>query len=677
MRAEGPLRRWSALEAGRFVLWVPVLLGVGILLWTAGPLDQPAGLIALVGLLFAVLWRLAYRREAAWAFHVARAATVLLLGALIIEVRTDIVRTPLVPSGMPATELVGTLERVEQRQDDLRYTLRVETLGNLPTDDLPRRVRIVWRGEAGSAQAGDRVRTRVQVSPPPGPALPGGYDFSRQMIYQGIGGSGFAYQPMQVLDSGGAGFSLRVEALREDVADRIETIVGGAEGAVAAALVTGKRERIPDRVVDALRDAGLAHLLAISGLHMGLVCGFLFWTARMLLTRSAYLTLTMPVKKWAAFAALVGGAGYLLLSGGAWSALRAYIMAAVVFGAILFDRQGISLRNVAIAATIILVFRPEALLSPGFQMSFAAVVTLIAAFEVIEQRFPRSKDYSVLGHVTRFVSGLTMTSVLAGMATGPFAMFHFGRLATFGLLGNLLAVPLVTLAVMPALVLAMFLMPFGLDGPILVLVGYGLRLVIAIAQWTSGLPYAVQLIPQVAPAGILCASAGLILLALLRAPWRLSGGFLCLVAPLLSLQTTQPSVFLSRDLRNVGVVQEGGASLAVLSQRRDRFSVEAWQQALGMAQDSTATTLRADCDDRPCALLPGGIVLIPDRTDLTVACTEATIVVMRARAVAGDRERCAVRLIHLDADGRHPPASLTMTREGWELQLALGAAKAL
>ncbi|NNU17169.1 DUF4131 domain-containing protein [Parvularcula sp. ZS-1/3] len=652
---------WAEMEARRFILLAPCLMAAGILLWLGT--DEPPGLFLLLPLLGVTLasWAISVRQMRDGPMLGFRMMSMVLGGMALIALRTELVEAPLVPAGMEAVTVTGHVAKVEQREGDTRYTVRVESLSGLERSELPRKVRIVWRGE-GDARAGDRVSIRAELRPPPGPAVPGGYDFSRQMRYQGIGGSGFSYAPPAVLERGGSGFGDAVQDLREKVADRIEGVIGGPEGAIAAALATGKRERIPEFAVSALRDAGLAHLLAISGLHMGLVCGFLFWGLRTALVRSERLTLNFPVKKWAAAGALLGGLFYLAMSGGGWSAQRAYIMAAVVFGAILFDRRGISLRNVAVAAIIIMVIRPEAVAAPGFQMSFAAVITLIAAFSFIEERWPREGERTRLTKAMGFTGGLFLTSLLAGLATGPFAAFHFGRIASYGLLGNMLAMPIVTLAVMPALVLAMFLMPLGLDALVLLLVGQGLGMVLRIAQWTAGLPGAAGLVPQLAPAGIVLASAGLLTLALLRAPWRLAGAaFLALALPL-SFSAPPPDVYISRDLRNVGVVTGDPARpLAILSKRRDRFTVEAWLQAIGSRVE--VKSLDAPCRARDVACSVGGlsegqVIILSGREGLAAACDGAALVILRSRALPGDAEGCSAELVALDSTGRFPATTL-------------------
>ena len=636
--------------------------------------DEPPSLLisALLATVFAALWIIGERRHRLWVVYGSRVGACFFAGMALIALRTEHVKAPVVPDGLQPVTVTGVLEEIELRERDRRYTIRVERMSRLGADAAPYRVRVVWRGDPGDAAPGDRVQLRASISPPPGPAMPGGYDFARAMSYERIGGSGFAYAPPAVIERGGTGFQASIERLRDRIADRIETAVGGPEGAVTAALVTGKRERIPEGVVEDLRDAGLAHLLAISGLHMGLVCGFLFFAIRWVLSRFEELALHFPIKKWAAIGALSGGAFYLLLSGGAWSAQRAFIMASIVFLAILFDRRGISLRNAALAALVIIILRPEAVISAGFQMSFAAVVALIATFSFIEDKLPRSDDQGGLMKALRFIGGLALTSFVAGLATAPFALFHFGRFASYGLLANMLAMPIITLAVMPAAVMALFVMPLGLDGLVFALVGRGVEMVIGIAAWTANLPGAVQLVPSVPTSGFLFGVCGLFVLAIFRAPWRLAGLGL-VIAPLVFPAKHQvPDVFVSRDLRNVGVRLEGeGASLALLSKRRDRFTAEIWLRSLAVEPDVKAQETLSVCGNDVCyqSLLGGGEVAVLETSDdLATACERAEIVILRTYLT--ENLQCQAFLLTLDDAARAPAATLTRGPAGWEMQVA-------
>ena len=331
----------------------------------------------------------------------------------------------------------GTITQIDHRPTSERYVIDVEMLEAVAPDSTPARVRVTWRGDPAPVLAGDRVNILARLSPPPAPAVPGGFDYGQQLYFERIGAVGFAMsQPTPNAAERAITFCTRLENWRTMIADRIIDKSQSPAGSVAAAVVTGRRDQIPPDYTDRLRDTGLAHLLAISGLHMGLVCGYLFVALRFVFVLNERWAILYPVKKWPALAALAGGTLYLALSGGAWSAQRAYIMAGITFAAVLVDRQAISLRNVALAALVILILRPEALISAGFQMSFAAVMALVATYQAIEPRLRRARHRRFVERLGLYLLGLFITSLVAGLATAPFAMFHFNRIAVHGLWAN-------------------------------------------------------------------------------------------------------------------------------------------------------------------------------------------------------------------------------------------------
>ena len=657
------LRRWAAAEARRFILFAPVLMILGVasyLSLSAEPPRWPAPLaVAASGAGWALLGRQAALR---W---VCRAAFFAALGFALIQLRAHLFAAPVIERETPPVTVEGVLEAVETRSSGLRYTVRVVRIGGFAQADLPAKVRVTWRGQPTSARPGDRVRLRAVLSPPPPPTMPGGYDYARQLWFERIGGVGFSYTGARVTAPADAlAISTRIERLRERVADRVEA-GAGAQGGLAAALVTGKRERVPDETVEVLRDTGLAHLLAISGLHMGLVCGFLFAALRFALARWEYAALEWPIKKIAAAAAMAGGAAYLVLSGAPVSAQRAFIMAAVTFGAVLFDRQAISLRNVALAALIVLVLRPEAAASAGFQMSFMAVTVLVAAYSWWEakRRADILERLSRPGRAAQFLGGLFATSALAGFATGPFAAYHFGRIAVYGLPANMAVMPLVTLGVMPVAVGGLLAMPLGLDAAFWWVMGRLLGSALAGASWFAGLPGAVALVAQAPAAAFALTLGGMLALCLLTAPWRLAGLLALPAAAVLTALSPPADVFIGRDARQVAVrtQTEEGPALSLLSRRRDRFSVQTWLEHLGLDADLKAQPKFGECGGPACsANLPGGGTLTVATTPEAAAraCREAAVVVYAAWAPQA-LASCPARLFTAHEVARSGPVTLS------------------
>ncbi|MEO1137051.1 MAG: ComEC/Rec2 family competence protein, partial [Pseudomonadota bacterium] len=366
------ISRWAALDAARITLWTPVAIGIGAGIYF-GLKAEPDWRLAVVAMIVSMVLAVRLTRMR----KLFSALTLFAVGFVAADWRTHTVEAPQLSRELGIVETIGRIISVEEGATQRRYVLAVEAIDGLDGGDLPARVRITWRGDEFDAKPGDRVTVRAGLSPPPPPVAPGAFDFARQLYFKQIGGVGFAVTAPEV-DQTAEKSTIQVaaasiESLRLSLAQRIVDAAPGEGGAILAAIVTGKRGAISDRAEAALRDAGLAHLLAISGLHMGLATGLVFFTVRYGLAAIEPIALRFPIKKWAAAAALASGLFYLILSGGGWSARRAFIMAAIIFAAVLVDRRALSLRNVAVAAVIILLTTPEALFSPGFQMSFAAV----------------------------------------------------------------------------------------------------------------------------------------------------------------------------------------------------------------------------------------------------------------------------------------------------------------
>ncbi|HSR56480.1 MAG TPA: ComEC/Rec2 family competence protein, partial [Alphaproteobacteria bacterium] len=382
------------------------------------------------------------------------------------------------------------------------------------------------------------------------------------------------------------GANLWVADLRARLFARITRALPGSSGGIAAALMTGERGRIPEETMEAMRAAGLAHLLAISGLHIGLVTGILFFGLRALLALFPGLALNWPIKKWAAGAALAGGFAYMLLTGATVPTQRVFLMAALVLGAVMLDRSALNMRLVAFAAMVILLIAPASLTGPSFQMSFAAVAALIAGYEVL--RGPMSRlvaDGGVSRRGLAYIAGVGITTLIAGLATAPFALYHFNRFAVFGLAANLGAVPLTAFWIMPFAVLAYLLMPFGLESLALQPMGLGISWVIAIAEAISSSPGASLHVPTMPIWGLGLITIGGLWLILWRRPWRLAG-LAGIVAGLLSIAAAPaPDLLISGDGRSLAIRDPNGA-LIFADSGGSRFQRDIWLRRSGLAGEA-------------------------------------------------------------------------------------------
>ena len=401
--------------------------------------------------------------------------------------------------------------------------------------------------------------------------------------------------------------ALKIQQLRWRVSARIHSVLPGSTGAIASALITGDRGGISEEDESALRDAGLAHVLAIAGLHMALVGLGLFWVVRAFLALFPSIALTQPIKKWAAVAALCSATFYLVISGAATPANRAYIMLSVMLVAILVDRPAISMRSVGLAATIILLLRPETIVEPGFQMSFSAVVALVAVAEW-ERARPHRESMLPLPGVRRYMRGIATTSFVGSIATAPYAAFHFDRATHFAVLGNLLAMPIMAFVTMPAAALAIFLMPFGLDEYPLRVMGWGIDAMLHVGRWVAHLPGSVSLVSAWPTSALVCLSFGGLWIALWRTSWRWLGAIPIGIAAGLILWSQPPDLLVARDGMTVAVRNSGG-QLRLLRKPADKYSAEEWLKRDG-DDHGVAIAISSDgvnCDSLGCiARAPNG-----------------------------------------------------------------------
>ncbi|HKQ10639.1 MAG TPA: ComEC/Rec2 family competence protein, partial [Rhizomicrobium sp.] len=470
-----------AAERDRWPLWLPVALGTGSGVYFALPAEPPV-LFAWVALVLtwgaatlAIVGRSRWRFAFLWALLAA-----LLLGFGLAKLRETRVHTPVLERGVVA-HLTGRLVSREPRANGERLVLEEVRSGGL--DPLPRRVRVAMRAGA-DFQPGDWLSLTARLDTPPAPSEPGANDLGRSLYFQSIGAVGFAYGRAHAVPPAhppafGQRIGDAVERLRLAMTQRIQTALPGSTGGIAASLITGERGGIAEEDEEALRDAGLAHILAISGLQMAMVGGGIFWLLRALLAAIPALVLHYPIKKWAAVGALAGSIFYLTISGAAPSAVRAFVMFATVMLAVLLDRPALTMRSLALAAAILLMLQPEAIADPGFQMSFAAVAGLVAVAEWEGQR----ERAAPRGALYRYVHGTVMTSLIGSLATLPYALFYFERATHYGVLGNLIAMPVMGFWVMPAAALSVVLMPLGLDGFGLQLLARGIEIMVESGRW--------------------------------------------------------------------------------------------------------------------------------------------------------------------------------------------------
>lgn len=649
-------------ERERWVLWVPVFLGAGIALYFAMPGEPPpwSGLLFTLGVFG--LYLLAGERLP---LRLALGALLALgVGFTAVEARTTWLRTPILQRPLGPVPVEGRVANVERLDKGVRVTLADPHIPRLTPDLTPPAVRIRLRPTDTAPPAGTRVRILAALRPPPDSPEPGAYDFRRSAFYQGIGAVGFAFKTPEVVAPAPVGIvgwiNDRVVALRELIADRVAARLSGAPAMIAIALLNGEQTGIPPDDLQAMRVSGLQHILSISGLHISLVAALFYFFARAALALWEGVALRYPIKKWAAAFAILATLAYMMLVGAQVPTLRSVLMTALAMVAILADRSVLSPRAIAVAGILCLLYQPEQLPGPSFQMSFGAVLALISAYEVLRGPLNRwRKDGGWLRRAALFVGGLCLTSIISTIATMPFCLYHFQQVANYGVLANLIGIPITELWIMPLCLLAYVAMPFHLEGWIIDMIGWGCDGILWTARITAALPGAALHGAALSDLAFGLLVVGGLWLMLWRRRWRLAGlapiALGCVLAPL----TPRPDMVVSGGGTMVAV-RDGGGKLWLSSSRGGGFEVETWgKRDGGEGRPPAWPTVGTDdgslrCDSLGCLYHPdlyrperrdpaapdGRLVAIAwTRDALAEDCDNADLVISRVPAAGCDAPR--------------------------------------
>ncbi len=640
---------WRA-EAPAFPLWAPVFLGLGIQLWFMAPVEPaPVAHLALVagfGAAALAFRRAVGRRPLLWA-----ALGLVVLGVSVAGLRARIVAAPVLAASVDAT-VEGVIREISQTASGRPRVLLddVFLFGSGP-GETPARVRVALRKAADleGLAPGMRVSIFARLGPPAGPVEPGGFDFRRMAWFDGLGAVGFARSAPAALEAGAAGpwrrAALALAALRVRIAEGFRAALPGERGAFAAAVTVGERYGVPKEANEALRAANLAHLLAISGLHMGLVTGLVFSAARLLLAAIPWTAAHWRTKRIAAIVALVAATGYLFLSGAEVATQRSWIMVAVALTAVLLDRPAITLRALAAAAALILLVAPESLLSVGFQMSFAATAAIVAGFEKARgaRLAERAERAGRARPVILWLAALAATSLLAGLATAPYSAFHFNRMANYGLIANLAAVPAMGFWVAPFGLLAALLAPFGLEGWAVEAMGAGIGAILRVARFVAGLDGATSAVAAAPPAALWLVTFGGLCLCLGRALLPPVGALLAALGVALFLAGAhRPALLVAPDAKLLGALGTEGRALDRRS--GEGFAARSWLQSDGDEADQKEAAARPGLERGPLGpvapLANGWRVAVvteerPCAAELAALCDERTLVLTLRNFDAG------------------------------------------
>ncbi|MEX1233789.1 MAG: ComEC/Rec2 family competence protein [Roseovarius sp.] len=608
------------LQRGHLIGWAPVCLGAGIGLYFSLPGEPGLAMYAALGGMGVALL-IAARLIGQAASPLAIGAALIVAGCLLAGARAHTVSGPVL-GWRYYGPIEGRVVGIDRSSSDaVRVTLDRVKLARVPPHRTPSRVRVSLHSDmlGAAPQPGLYMGATGHLSPPSGPVEPGGFDFQWHAWFQGLGAVGYTRVPIVGLappEGGQVMFRIRMA-----LSARVQAALPGEAGGFAAAIMTGDRSGIGQDTLTALRVSNLAHLLAISGLHMGLLTAFVFGALRYGLALIPWLALRAPVKPVAAALALVVAAFYLGLSGGSIATERAFIMVAVMLVAVMLSRRALSLRAVALAALIVLLLRPEALLSPGFQMSFAATTALIAVFGWLQHdAVPSGPKW------LRPIIAVIISSGVAGLATAPIAAAHFNQIAHYGLIANLASVPLMGVLVMPAAVLAVCLLPFGLEGAGLWIMAWGLDWILGVAHWIASQEGARGMVPSPGSGVLPLLSLGALIVILWQGRLRAVGALPMIAALVLWSEVERPRVLISDTGGLVGVMTPSGRALSAAS--GDGFAAQNWLENDGDSATQEEAAARWPVENLP-ADWPRLVALRGKRAAVGLSgCTDARWLVM-------------------------------------------------
>src|SRR5271165_1715976 len=643
------------VEERRFFLWLPVAAMGGVALNLAADREPvlwlPAGLAAV----FAALAWVSSARPFALGLSLALAA--LFAGFLAMSLRAQRVAAPVLDR-IRIVDLQGYVEEVDLRPVGARMVVAVVSADGMPREKVPRRVRVTTRKTPDIA-AGDFVAMKARLLPPSRAVLPGGYDFARDAFFVGVGAVGSTLGPIRRLPAPSDAslsqrFTATIDHARNRLALRVNAIIGGDEGAIAAAMVTGKRDFLSTDAKDLIREAGIFHIITISGVQMTLVAGIVFIVTRRLLALSPTLALKYPIKKWAAVVAMAGSLLYDVATGSRVGTERALIMTLVVLGAVIMDRRALTMRNLAFAVLAVVAIEPEAILGVSFQLSFAAVGALVAVMEArlagvesdpvfyMQQR-GRAPPPGFLADLMMKPLALLIATACATSATASFMAYHFHDLSPYVLIGNPLTLSVIEFFAVPGALVGAVLYPLGLDAPVWLYVGFGIKLILWVARFIADAPGSTLHLRAFAPYALPFLALAVISAAIWRTwTFRLSAIPLALVGILGATQGPRYDVIVAPS-GDEAAVRDADGLLQVVGKRFNAFAAEQWLTADGDGRDpASARDPDAPCDRLGCvAALPEGesLSIVIDRMAFDEDCARAEVIVSALSAPANCRAK--------------------------------------
>jgi competence protein ComEC len=636
----------AALDDRRGFVLLPFGMIGGLMVAASLPNEPQVSLLAAGAVLLCVGLAVSARSLALTRIMVALVAV--WLGFCLLPIHGALFGTQMLVRPAYGTYQARVDEILSETQSEKRVILSaISPVGD--AREVPvRRARVVVRA-GPDLSPGDVIEGAFRFAPVPGPIYPGGFDTQFHAYFDGIGSYGTTTKPPVIVTTGSETTPEHViDAVRRGISARVDAVLAQPAAGIARAIINGDQSAVTDEAREVMSTAGIAHVLSVSGLHLTIVAGGVFAALRLLLSGWEGLATRVSVKRVAAAAGIAAAVLYFAISGGNVAAFRSTLMILLVFGAVLFGRRALTMRNVAIAGIIVVATDPASVFRPSFQLSFAAVLALVGAYEML--RNERLRDANFVAHAWAYGKGIVVSSLVAGAATLLFSVYHFQQTSPLGVLGNLLSLPLVGFVMMPAAGLAVLAMPFGLEGPFLSAMGWSIERMLDMARLVAGWSTHLGASPLLTPLALVIGLVALGWFAFFRDRWRLLGPALALPLVVLLAVDRPPDVLIADTTQAMAV--RGSTGLELADGKPKSFALDVWRETYAEPIEIVADV---SCDSVACigeSAAGFSYAIVADPAGFAEECGR-DLIVTRIRAPSFCTSGVVIDADDLDAHGVH------------------------
>jgi len=556
--------------------WIPVFVAIGILI---GFNINPISYWSLSSIILSLLISRFFCNILTINF-ILTSLCAISIGLLSIQLRIKAIDSPIIPFDNQFTKITGKIENITPLEHGYRILLSDLYIKKLPKSKTPYKIRLTVKTELGDIKIGDIVKFSAILSKPMQPYLPNSYNFARDAYFKQIGAVGYSVSEFKVIGTDIKSLKSKLNSLRNRIQLRVNQAIGSYNGSIATALMLNEYNNIDKEVLKDLRATGLAHILSVSGMHLSLVAAIFFFSSRFLINCFEALALRIHSKKIAATISLLGSLAYLLISGMEVAAIRSFIMTSMIIIAIIIDRTSNPMRAIAFAATIILIITPENIMHPSFQMSFAAVLALIACFEIFSKVKFDFSEFNLLQKILFYLLSVSLASLVAGLATAPFALYHFNQSSNYSILANLIAVPITSFWLMPCVVLTFLLYPLHLEFLSLYLMKFGIGLMLKIAHYIANLSYSVTAFAKITDFNLLIIVFGILWFCIWSSRLRLFGIIIIISGIISQAFVIRPDIFIDWQSKSIAVLDSNN-NLIFLTKPLAKFKKQLLMNQIG------------------------------------------------------------------------------------------------